>query len=317
MAVRKTETKAAGKTWASPPPDPDLTQGDRTRDTASSRMCNMTLLATGRMRHWRPVRVGDFDPLAAAAPTPRPHTHTHSLSQCEEVTRLVARRPAEVGARRPRENHDCVSPDGNHGPWLSSPAVLNRQVSPDMPPGRVQQQECGAMRYCLAASLVAVRPSSVVGRRRGRALSRGSAVDVGHGPGAKEEGGPKTDGQTAGRQTGHRHRKRAARTRWPAPFMPCRCTQPCQESVVEVAVDVGRGSVTLSDLAPSWEGDMSAGRGRGTKSSRWGVRYVGTDRRGVEVPGIKIDRVEMDGPVWHCFVPQPLSSAGQLPDAWV
>lgn len=73
------------------------------------------------------------------------------------------------------------------------------------------------------------------GRRRGRAQSRESAVAVGHCPGAR-----RTPRQAAGRQTGHRHRARAARTRWPAPLMPCHCMQPCQESVVEVAVDVGR-----------------------------------------------------------------------------
>lgn len=78
--------------------------------------------------------------------------------------------------------------------------------------------------------------------------------------GSEERGGSR---QTAGRQTGHRHRARAARTRWPAPLTPCYCMQPCQGSVVEVAVDVGRGPVALGDLAPflapSWEGDRSVG----------------------------------------------------------
>lgn len=91
---QETETKAAGNIWALPAPRsrPDPTQG--TRDTASSRMWNMTLLATGRIRRRRPVRVGDFDPpppplLTAAAPTHRPHTF--SLCQCEEGTRFVDR----------------------------------------------------------------------------------------------------------------------------------------------------------------------------------------------------------------------------------
>lgn len=78
---QETETKAAGNIWALPAPRsrPDPTQG--TRDTASSRMWNMTLLATGRIRRRRPVRVGDFDPPLLSSRLQHPHTvHTHSLS---------------------------------------------------------------------------------------------------------------------------------------------------------------------------------------------------------------------------------------------
>lgn len=104
--------------------------------------------------------------------------------------------------------------------------------------------------------------------------------------GSEERGGSR---QTAGRQTGHRHRARAARTRWPAPLTPCHCMQPCQGSVVEVAVDVGRGPVALGDLAPFSCTFLGGRQVRWVESSRWGE--FDADRRGVEVPGIRRGRV--------------------------
>ena len=249
--ARETETKAAGNIWASRPPDPDPTQGTGPgRDAASSRMWNMTLLATGRIRHGDQSASGTLTPSRLQHPhTVHAHTltHTHTSPQCEEGgTRLVARRTRRGCLTTMRASRLCQSR------WEPSATTRVRRHA--------------VLPCCLSA-----RGPSIVGRcrRRGRVSSRGSAVDVGHGPGAKEEGGQdrQTDRRQAGRPvtgtargphehagpplschaTACNHAKRAwLRLRWTSDYL---------------------GSVALSDLAPCWEGDTSVGRSRGTKSS--------------------------------------------------